>query len=364
MFLTNYSRPVKNLIIGGDFGINPWQRGTSFTSVGNTLVSADRIKYFKSGTMVQDIIKRADAPTQAQSGNLITDCFDATVTTAQASLTSSNFCSIDHVVEGYSWRKLAGKPFTLSFWVKATVTGVYSVAFGNNGGDRSLVATYTVNASNTWEYKTIAVTTGSPSAGSWNYINAVGIRIRFTMAADTGSAFATSTFNTWQTGNFFWSNTQVNGVSAISNTWRIANIQLEEGIIASPFEHRTIQEELLLCQRYYEKTYDMGVAPGSNSTNGLLQVRGANGILANTSGSLDFSDRFQVRKRAAPTVTLYSIDGTASAIDTSGGKRTGVTSSQASEVTPFRFLSVDATSATIITVGTAVSLQWTADAEL
>ena len=38
--------------------------------------------------------------------------------------------------------------------------------------------------------------------------------------------------------------------------FEVANCQLEEGKIATPFEYRTYGEELALCQRYYQKLFD------------------------------------------------------------------------------------------------------------
>lgn len=40
----------------------------------------------------------------------------------------------------------------------------------------------------------------------------------------------------------------------ISGTWTIGNVQLELGLVNSTFEQRSYQQELGLCQRYYQKT--------------------------------------------------------------------------------------------------------------
>lgn len=36
---------------------------------------------------------------------------------------------ISYVLEGYDWANLAQNPFTLSFWVKSSVTGIYGITF-------------------------------------------------------------------------------------------------------------------------------------------------------------------------------------------------------------------------------------------
>jgi hypothetical protein len=53
----------------------------------------------------------------------------------------------------------------------------------------------------------------------------------------------------------------------------VSLVQLEVGTIKTPFEQRTFQEELFLCQRYYEKSYDYGVAPGSIAWEGSASFR-------------------------------------------------------------------------------------------
>ncbi len=60
---------LRNLIIGGDFTANPWQRGSTFTSVPNATFVADRYRWTQTGAGVIDLTKTADAPTIAQAGN-------------------------------------------------------------------------------------------------------------------------------------------------------------------------------------------------------------------------------------------------------------------------------------------------------
>ena len=42
--------------------------------------------------------------------------------------------------------------------------------------------------------------------------------------------------------------------SSTDNNFFLTGVQMEIGSQATPFEHRSFGEELLLCQRYYEKT--------------------------------------------------------------------------------------------------------------
>jgi hypothetical protein len=85
-----------------------------------------------------------------------------------------------------------------------------------------------------------------------------------------------------------------------SGTWTIGNVQLESGISATPFERRSYGQELALCRRYFEKSYDDSVAPGGINNNGQVTWANQN---AQTNGTTVF---YQQNKRVTATVTVYS----------------------------------------------------------
>lgn len=238
----------KNVIIGGDFGTNPWQRGISFVSPATDTYQADRWLFQYSGAVVTTINTNADAPTVAQAGYFTNLSHQIQITTADTSIAAGDFCILTQHVEGYNFRPLAQQPFTLSFWVKAYKPGIYCVAFSNSIADRTYVAEYTINQSATWEKKTITVS-ASPTAGTWNYTNGTGLMVRFTLAAGTNYQ---TTAGSWNVVTALATANQVNGVDSTSNYFNLALVQLEAGTKATPFEQRSVQQELQLCQRYYE----------------------------------------------------------------------------------------------------------------
>lgn len=81
----------------------------------------------------------------------------------------------------------------------------------------------------------------------------------------------------------------------------ISRVQLEEGTAATPFEQRHDAVELALCQRYYQKSYPITTAPGSNTNEGRY-VWG-NGLCTNQITRLVVP--FKATMRAAPAVTVY-----------------------------------------------------------
>ena len=257
-------RSNKNIIIGGNFSTNPWQRGTTFTSAASSTFYADRFKWAQAGTGVVDIIKTTDSPTAAQSGIYSTSCFEIDVTTADAAMAAADTYYIDYRVEGYDFAQLIDRAATLSFWVKTTVTGVYTVGISNNV-DAAYVAEYTVNSSDTWEKITLTFT--PPASFLQNSTNGVGARMYFNIAS--GSNYNASPVLDWTNSNSLYSSSnQVNGMSSASNTFRIALVQLEAGSAATPFEIRSVSEELALCQRYFSKSYPQGVAPATVTSSG------------------------------------------------------------------------------------------------
>lgn len=235
---------VKNAIING--GMDVWQRGTTFTGIAALAYSADRWKYDKSSAAVHDILRSTDVPTVAQAGRLFNYSLHLDCTTIDASIAAGDYVILSQHIEGYNFLPIAQRALTLSFWVKATKTGIYCVSFRNSARDRSYVAEYTINTTDTWEFKTISVT-ASPTAGTWDYTTGIGLEVCFTLVL--GSTFHT-TAGAWQTGNFGGTSNQVNAADNAANNFRIVGVQLEPGIVASDFEQRMYQDEFALCQRY------------------------------------------------------------------------------------------------------------------
>jgi hypothetical protein len=231
--------------------INPcmdiWQRGTSFLSAASGIYTADRWAYSKSNAAVHDITQSTDVPTVAEAGvkfnvSVLIDC-----TTADAAVAAGDYVQFYQVIEGYNWKHFAQRALTLTFWVKATKTGIYCLSLTNTGGDRTFLAEYTVNAADTWEKKTINIS-ASPSAGTWDYGSGHGLIVRFCLVS--GATYQGSTG--WSTGNFLATANQVNACDSTSNNWRLTGVKMELGSTATDLRWRSFQEEVQLCQRYYE----------------------------------------------------------------------------------------------------------------
>ena len=110
--------------------------------------------------------------------------------------------------------------------------------------------TYTVNAADTWERKTIVLP--ADTASGFNNDNGRGLRCRWTLVAGTDYTGG-SVDTTWQSSADRATNHENTWVGATGRTWALTGVQLEVGGTATDFEHRSFEEELRLCSRYYRK---------------------------------------------------------------------------------------------------------------
>lgn len=132
------------------------------------------------------------------------------------------------------------------------------------------------------------------------------------------------------------------------------HMKLEEGGTATPIRVRPIGQELKFCERYYEKSYDIDVAPGT------IDDTGAQVSQAAATAVLSFIVVFKTRKRTNPTVKSYNTGN--GAID----RILNFNTAASVVANYFRVGTAHAqiASATNFTAGQIGGLQWTAEAEL
>jgi hypothetical protein len=220
---------------------------------------------------------------------------------------STDYFHLYQPIEGYNiadleWGTANAKTVTASFWVRASVTGAYGGIILNSAGTANYPFTYTVSSSNTWQYITLTVV--GPTIGSWNSTNGTGLEFRFDLG--TGSAYTTGTAGAWS-ASFGYPSGTVKFVATNGGTLYFTGVQLEVGSSATGFEYRQYGTELNLCQRYFEKSYDINTAVGASTGVGNWD------FIAGTSsgGNVLQTIRFTVSKRATgATITGYNDDGT------------------------------------------------------
>jgi hypothetical protein len=228
------------------------QRATSVASIsttGGTYNTADRQQMYidTAGTWTQSV--ENDAPT----GSGFRKSLKMLCTTANASLSAGSLLQVRQQIEGQNLQQIkkgtaAAEQLTLSFWVKSNVTGTYIVSPYDNDNSRVVSKSYTINASGTWEKKTI--TFPADTTGAFDNDNNGSLFVRFMLAA--GTTYTSGTLQTtWASDTA--ANVapgQTNLASAINNYWQVTGVQLEVGDTATPFEFKSVEDELLECQRY------------------------------------------------------------------------------------------------------------------
>jgi hypothetical protein len=183
----------------------------------------------------------------------------------------------------------------------------------NQATERSYVATYTINAANTWEYKTITVAGDTSVTGTWGTTNGQGLTVFFDLGSGTNQEAPSA--GSWATGNFRRVSGAVRVVGTNGATFQITGVQLEAGSVATPFERRPYGTELALCQRYFQKsTAVVGYATGSATIQAmatfLVEMR-ATPTLTNT-GTVRITDgAVNSTSTSNPSSTFGTATGTA-----------------------------------------------------
>ena len=244
----------KNIIINGDMSIA--QRGTSesgITSSGYHTVDRWRTALVTGGTWTQT--QETDVPTgQGFAKSMKLDC-----TTANGSLSASSLLIFRTLIEGQNLQYLkkgtsSAESLTLSFWVKSNKTGTYTASIYDNDNSRQIAKSYTIDASDTWEKKTI--TYAGDTIGAFDNDNNKSLYVDFYLVA--GSNYTSGTLATaWESYSSVNSAVgQVNLADSTSNYINITGVQLEAGTTASDFEFLPVDVNLDRCLRYYQVVAD------------------------------------------------------------------------------------------------------------
>ena len=206
------------------------------------------------------------------------------------SVGASELFLISQLIEGFNtadlaWGTANAQTVTLSFWVRSSLTGTFGGTLQNNALNRNYPFTYTISTANTWEQKSITVV--GDTTGTWLTDNSCGVRLNFGLGC--GSSVS-GTAGSWSgTSNIFSPTGATSVVGTNGATFYITGVQLEKGSVATPFEFRSIGQELGLAQRY------------CYVTNGSVSVTGPV-VVTNTTTSQRFV--FPVPLRASPTATI------------------------------------------------------------
>ena len=317
----------RNLIINGKMAVS--QRSTSETGkTSGAYYTVDRFRTDHNG-FTGTYTQATDVP----SGYGFSNSFKIENTSAASS--NGGRLRIDQRIEAQNLRN-SGWDYTnssssLSYncWVKSSVAGTYYVGFRTDDGtSRQFTKAFTVSA-NTWTNVSFAIS--GDSTLTFNNDNGMGALLAIHVDETTGESDSGHTLNGWQnyssssrTPDFTQKWTETANATFLTTGW-----QLEVGQNPTSFEHEPFANTLRKCQRYYEKSYNQGTAPGTSTHLGSRSTGGNQA--ANTTGEIGGYFPFIVTKRAAPSMTIYDQSGN-SGKTTISLYGTGTTANQTSSV--------------------------------
>jgi hypothetical protein len=255
----------KNSVINGNFDI--WQRGTSFAGLTTYVYTADRWKVVLSGTSLNATLSQ-----DASVPNLRSK-YSAKLQQLTSSATTVGEFGFHQMFETSNILPLCGSSATLSFWYKSNMTGTHYyriyTAFHTGGADTT--SSFTVNAADTWEYKTISISAFAGITAVSTAPIANGAELQFG-ASVYGSSARTIAANSYV---------------------QVAQVQLEAGSNATTFSRAggAIQGELAACQRYYQVLGD-----------NIYELIYGGYMTSGTVGYISFP--YPVTMRTTPTGTL------------------------------------------------------------
>jgi len=252
----------RNILINGAHQISQRHGSSSVTVAAGDHYVVDRFKIQDYSDATFSSQQVTDVPEGFRNSSKIT------VTGTDTSLGTTQYQRFIQPIEGlnvshlnYGWS--FAQTTTLSFHVKSSLTGTFSVFVFNSAANRSFISTYTISAANTWEKKIITIS--GDQGGTWLKDTGVGMYLGWSLG--TGTNFQTSTLNAWDGSFKMAGSNQVNLAGTNGATWQVAGCQLEVGSQASPFEHESFSVTLAKSQRYYAKFYYGSTASNAGYSN-------------------------------------------------------------------------------------------------
>jgi len=244
---------MRNRIINGAFDI--WQRGTSFTSSSVNEYSADRWR--TEGYNTNSVISQQTF-TVGQTAVPGYPRYFCRVTTSSA---PSNYWAFQQRIE--CPHNINGDGiYTLSFWVKAVSGTITAGTFKYGINDNSTYSNPTITT--TWQKISVTQTLSGVSESS-GYLSIYVVSI--------GS-----------------------GVSSLSVD--IANVQVEVGSVATPFEREIYSNTLAKCFRYFRQYSSVGNTNASTPMIGTGQAKSGGTAIYRMGWTMD------IAMRVSPSVTF------------------------------------------------------------
>jgi hypothetical protein len=275
---------AKNILINGNADF--WQRGTTTAAVANGAYLADRWKTVLSGTSLNATYSRDTSVPNGASK------YSIKLQQLSSSATSVSEFAFRQSIEAASVYQLIGNQATVSFWYRSNQTGSHFIRIGASllTGGTDTTQSFTVNAADTWEKKSLtfasfaSVTAANLADNAEGAIIDIGIRTFGSGGTETVAA---------------------------NDYFQVTQIMLEAGSVATQFSRAggTIQGELAACQRY-------AFSPNYNPAGKALNNTISSGYASSTTAAR-ITLQLPVAMRTQPSSTItftggYVLDNIAS----------------------------------------------------
>ena len=234
--------------------MNVAEHGTSSTSNGNKTV--DRFTTYTDNIGVTPTYSQVDVT----SGGAYDSGFRKAwqVTKGAGTANTNSQVNMGYKIEAQDiansgWKYTDSNSFiTFSFWVKTSVSNHNpQVLIQNSDTGTSSTKFFVIDVptltANTWTK--ITQTIPGHANQVYNNDNGTGLEIQIIPWYGTDYTDAGNTTGAWT--SFGTKPVDTTWLTTNSSTFPVTGLQLEVGPVATPFEHRSFQDELLRCQRYY-----------------------------------------------------------------------------------------------------------------
>jgi hypothetical protein len=294
---------MKSRIINGAMVIDQRNAGASVTITTDGTYTLDRWQALLTQSSKYSVQQNAGSVTPPTG---FTNYLGVTSLSAYSVLAADYF-TLQQNIEGFNiadldFGKATAKAITLSFWVRSSLTGTFGGTVANSAQSRCYPFTYTINAANTFEYKTITI--AGDTSGTWLTTNGIGFRLNFGLGVGTTYS---GTAGAWSSSVLLSATGATSVVGTNGATFYITGVQLEVGSTATSFDYRPYGTELALAQRYYQQINGNSVV--GTALYGMI----GSGIVFNST-SADISIPLKVSMRATPTLvqstTTIQVGGT------------------------------------------------------
>jgi hypothetical protein len=299
-FAPSYDSMARQAIINGNFDICQRQNsGTTNPASGSFIADRWKITAVDDGYSAPTLVHSIQTLTPGDIPNSMS-FYRVNANGAGSGLgEESDYCLNQYIEHGTRLLCGANQYVTLSFYARSSIAnkriGVCLIQSYGSGGSPSAVevingANFTLTSAWTKCIVTFETNTLTGKTFGTSIPDFISPRFQYAWGGDYKGRFGSLT-----TEDFVG-----------SGNIDITQVQLCSGSVALPFQPKKWADEFRDCQRYYQKSYDYGTAPGTNTNVGEY----VNGATSNGWGNAYFDFPLPVHMRADPTVTFYQENGT------------------------------------------------------